>query len=198
MAEDGHSFEWCYLNLKRHDLRQLCLRPSPKRFQANVCNGATKLKKLQTVLESEALAELAESEQKYYTARNKIITKKLLPMGFIPLEEFHTHKLLPEESPSLIVYEMKRLLFQAILTLTLIRRISPVFELVSSSGFLMMQLNGLAVDGNCKPRWQQWLNRAKHSKKYLNNLLFWLPPEGRGKQTPIRCREFVLLSLRTV
>ena len=34
-------------------------------------------------------------------------------IGFIPLDEFHKRKLLPGESPSLIVYELKRLLLQA-------------------------------------------------------------------------------------
>ena len=93
-----------------------------KRFeicsQANGWNGETKAKKLPTLLEGEALAiwlELMESKQKDYAASKKIITEKLLLIGFIPLDEFHKCKLLPRESLSLFVYELKKLLHQAIL-----------------------------------------------------------------------------------
>ena len=91
-----------------------------KRFeicsQANGWNGETKAKKLPTLLEGEALAiwlELTETEQKDYAVSRKKITEKLLPIGFIPLDEFHKRKLQPGESLSLFVYDLKRLLIQA-------------------------------------------------------------------------------------
>ena len=91
-----------------------------KRFeicsQANGWNGETKVKNLPTLLEGEALViwlALTEAEQKDYAVSRKKIMEKLLPIGFIPLDEFHKRKLQPGEPLSLFVYELKRLLLQA-------------------------------------------------------------------------------------
>ena len=70
------------------------------------------MKKLPMLLEAIWL-ELTENEQKDYAVSRKKITEKLLPIGFIPLDEFHKCKLQSGELLSLFVYELKRLLLQA-------------------------------------------------------------------------------------
>ena len=91
-----------------------------KRFdicsKANGWNSETKAKKLPTLLEGEALAiwmELSEDEQKDFDDAKKKIAERIVPEVFVTLDEFHKRRLLPGESLSLFVYELKKLLDQA-------------------------------------------------------------------------------------
>ena len=91
-----------------------------KRFEiccrANEWNAATKALKLPTLLEGEALAiwlELSEEQQGNYDSVKGVIIKKMAPMGFATLEEFHQRKLHPGEALPLFVHDLKRLLEQA-------------------------------------------------------------------------------------
>ena len=84
-----------------------------KRFDicstANNWNNATKVLKLPTLLEGEALAiwlELGEREHSDYgTARSRIL-EAMTPMGFVSLDAFHSHKLRPGEALSVFVHEL--------------------------------------------------------------------------------------------
>ena len=85
-----------------------------KRFdicsKANGWNSETKAKKLPTLLEGEALAiwmELSEDEQKDFDDAKKKIAERIVPEVFVTLDEFHKRRLLPGESLSLFVYELK-------------------------------------------------------------------------------------------
>lgn len=91
-----------------------------KRFEicskANEWNDATKALKLPTLLEGEALAiwlELSEGQQSDYKTTKERLISKMMPMGFASLEEFHRRKLHPGEALPLFVYELKKLLEQA-------------------------------------------------------------------------------------
>ncbi len=91
-----------------------------KRFEiccrANDWNEATKALKLPTLLEGEALAtwlDLTEVEQQSYETAKQKIVKKMTPMGFTSLEDFHRRKLWPGEALSVFLYELRKLLEQA-------------------------------------------------------------------------------------
>ena len=83
---------------------------------ANQWDGAKKALKLPTLLEGEALAIWLElsTEQKadYGVAKEQLIAKMAL-MEFVSLEEFHSRKLRPGEAITLYLYDLKRLLRQA-------------------------------------------------------------------------------------
>ena len=83
---------------------------------ANEWTAATKLLKLPTLLEGEALAvwlELStESTADYATAKKSLISK-MAPTEFVSLEEFHSRKLRPGEAIALYLHDLKRLLKQA-------------------------------------------------------------------------------------
>ena len=84
--------------------------------KANEWNDATMALKLPTLLEGEALAvwmELTADEQKDYKTAKKQMVAKMVPTGFASLEDFHRRKLQPEESVSIYVHDLKRLLDQA-------------------------------------------------------------------------------------
>ena len=69
--------------------------------------------KLLTLLEGKALAiwlELIEDEQKDYAVTRKKIIDAVMPMSFIPLDDFHKWLLWPGEPLSLYVHELKQLL----------------------------------------------------------------------------------------
>ena len=72
--------------------------------------------KLPTLLEGEPLGiwlEATEEEQGTYgTIKEKIITK-MVPMAFLSLQEFHNRKMLLGETIPLYMFELKRLLGQA-------------------------------------------------------------------------------------
>ena len=84
---------------------------------ANGWDDQMKARKLPTVLEGEALAvwlELQETQQENYAAAKKEISKALMPMEFVSLDQFHKRKLQPGEPLSVFVHEIKKLLRQAI------------------------------------------------------------------------------------
>ena len=83
---------------------------------ANDWNDAKKALKLPTLLEGEALAiwvELTDDEQKDYAITKKRIIDLIVPMPFVSLADFHKRMLLPGESLSLYVHQLKQLLSQA-------------------------------------------------------------------------------------
>ena len=57
--------------------------------------------------------ELSEDEQKDYETTKKKIAERIVPEDFITLDEFHKRRLHPGESLSLFVYDLKKLLDQA-------------------------------------------------------------------------------------
>ena len=95
----GHAVEWF----------QICSR-------ANEWNDAKKALKLPTLLEGEALAvwiELTDDEQKDYAVTKKKIIDAIMPMRFVSLTDFHKRMLMPGESLSMYVHQLKQLLGQA-------------------------------------------------------------------------------------
>ena len=86
---------------------------------ANEWSEAIKLAKLPTLLEGEALAvwlDLAPEDQRHYDTAKEKILGRMSPVKFVSLEEFHARKLLPGESLSVFVHQLKRLLNQAMPT----------------------------------------------------------------------------------
>ena len=72
--------------------------------------------KLPTLLEGEALAiwlALDEDVQKEYDQVKAKMVKSLLPTEFLTLEQFHQRKLIPGESLSVFLYDLKKLLQHA-------------------------------------------------------------------------------------
>ena len=83
---------------------------------ANEWNDAKKALKLPTLLEGEALAvwiELTDDEQKDYAVTKKKIIDVIMPMRFVSLTNFHKRMLMPGESLSMYVHQLKQLLGQA-------------------------------------------------------------------------------------
>ena len=84
---------------------------------ANEWNDAKKVLKLPTLLEGEALAvwiELTDDEQKDYGITKKKIIDAIMPERFVSLADFHKQMLMPGESLSMYVHQLKQLLNQAI------------------------------------------------------------------------------------
>ena len=84
--------------------------------RANEWNDAKKALKLPTLLEGEALAvwiELTDNEQKDYTITKKKIINAIMPIRFVSLADFHKRMLMPGESLSMYVHQLKQLLNQA-------------------------------------------------------------------------------------
>lgn len=84
--------------------------------KANEWNESSMALRLPTLLEGEALAiwlELSEEQQGDYKTAKEKLKCKMMPMGFASLEEFHRRKLHPGEPLPLFVYELKKLLEQA-------------------------------------------------------------------------------------
>ena len=91
-----------------------------KRFDicsaVNKWSEETKALKLPTLLEGEALAiwlALDEDVQKEYDQVKAKMIKSLLPTEFLTLEQFHQRKLIPGESLSVFLYDLKKLLQHA-------------------------------------------------------------------------------------
>ena len=84
--------------------------------KANGWNDATKVLKLPTLLEGEALAvwlELSEEQQGNYATAKEELSSTMMPMAFVSLDEFHRRKLRPGEALSVFVHDVKKLLEQA-------------------------------------------------------------------------------------
>ena len=83
---------------------------------ANGWDGAKKAKKLPTLLEGEALAawmELTEEERRDFGVVKEKLIRKLAPLEFVSLEQFQKRAIFPGESIGMYLYELKRLLRQA-------------------------------------------------------------------------------------
>ena len=83
---------------------------------ANGWDGAKKAKKLPTLLEGEALAawmELTEEEKRDFGVAKEKLIRKLAPLEFVSLEQFQKRAIFPGESIGMYLYELKRLLRQA-------------------------------------------------------------------------------------
>ncbi|XP_065889767.1 retroviral-like aspartic protease 1 [Dysidea avara] len=88
---------------------------------ANGWDATKKTKKLPTLLEGEALAawmELTDEEKKDYSVAKDKLIKKMAPLEFVSLEEFQKRPIFPGESVGMYLYELKRLLQQAMPGLT--------------------------------------------------------------------------------
>ena len=84
--------------------------------RANEWNDAKKVLKLPTLLEGEALAvwiELTDDEQKDYAITKKKIIDAIMPVRFVSLADFHKRMLMPGESLSMYVHQLKQLINQA-------------------------------------------------------------------------------------
>jgi hypothetical protein len=84
--------------------------------KANGWNEEKKATKLPTLLEGEALAvwlEMSQEDKKSYDTAKKIIMEKLMPAGFLSLEEFYKRKLHPGEPLQMFIHELKTLLNRA-------------------------------------------------------------------------------------
>ena len=84
--------------------------------RANAWDADKKALKLQTLLEDEALAvwlELTDEQQKDYAVTKAKIIDAIMPMEFVSLDDFHKRSLLPGESLTLYVHQLKQLLTQA-------------------------------------------------------------------------------------
>ena len=81
--------------------------------KSNKWNEATQAFKLPTLLAGEAMAswlELSEEEQQDYKLSKRKLIKKLTPLSFATLDEFHARKLRPDEALLLFTQDLKRLL----------------------------------------------------------------------------------------
>ena len=88
---------------------------------ANGWDATKKAKKLLTLLEGEALAawmELTDEEKKDYSVAKDKLIKKMAPLEFVSLEEFQKRSIFLGESVGMYLYELKRLLQQAMPELT--------------------------------------------------------------------------------
>ena len=77
---------------------------------ANEWTAATKLLKLSTLLEGEALAvwlELSRESMADYATAKKSLISKMAPTEFVSLEEFHSRKLRPGEAIALYLHDLK-------------------------------------------------------------------------------------------
>ena len=80
---------------------------------ANGWDDEAKAKRLPTLLEGEALAvwlELSKAEQKRYKDAKAKLIERMGPMQFTSMDDFHRCRLLPGESLSVFVHELKHLL----------------------------------------------------------------------------------------
>eukprot|EP00731_Ephydatia_muelleri_P003131 Em0001g3131a len=91
-----------------------------KRFEicckANAWDEKAKVLKLPTLLEGEALAtwmELSEDEQEDYGAAKQKMIERMVPASFVSMDGFLKCRLRSGEALSLYLYELKRLLDQA-------------------------------------------------------------------------------------
>ena len=104
---------------------------------ANQWDGAKKALKLPTLLEGKALAiwlELSTEQKADYAVAKEQLIAKMAPTEFVSLEEFHSLKLRPGEAITLYLYDLKRLLCQAM----------PEMEANTSKPLLLHQfLSGL-------------------------------------------------------
>ena len=81
--------------------------------KANTWNAETQAVKLPTLLEGEALAvwlEMSEEDQADYKKAKEKLCKKLTPMEFVSLDDFHKRKLRPGEALSVFYHDLKKLL----------------------------------------------------------------------------------------
>ena len=86
----------------------------------NGWEAATKVTKLPTLLEGEALAtrlELSNEQQGDYKVAKEEIKKAMKPMEFVSPDDFHRRKLRPREALSVFVHDLKKLIDQAILNM---------------------------------------------------------------------------------
>jgi len=84
--------------------------------RTNAWDVDKKALKLPTLLEGEALAvwlELTADEQKDYDATKTKIIDAIAPMWFVFLDDFHKRLLLPGESLTVYVHQLKQLLTQS-------------------------------------------------------------------------------------
>ena len=104
---------------------------------ANQWDGAEKALKLPMLLEGEALAiwlELSTEQKADYVVAKEQLIAKMAPTEFVSLEEFQSWKLRPGEVITLYLYDLKRLLRQAM----------PEMEVDASKPLLLHQfLSGL-------------------------------------------------------
>lgn len=80
---------------------------------ANGWDADKQLKKLPTLLEGEALAvwlEAADDERGSYDIIKKKLIVTLNPDSFVALDEFHKRRLRPDETPTLYVFRLKKML----------------------------------------------------------------------------------------
>ena len=107
---------------------------------ANGWGDETKAKRLPTLLEGEALAvwlELSDDEQKSYKDAKAKIMERMGPVQFVSMDNFNRRRLLPGESLSVFVHELKRLLGQAM----------PEIDAATRKHLLLHQfLNGIPVE----------------------------------------------------
>eukprot|EP00731_Ephydatia_muelleri_P000950 Em0001g950a len=84
--------------------------------KANEWTEEIKTAKLPTLLEGEALAtwlELDEEERKEDEKVKEKMFEILMPTGFVTFDQFHQRKLMPGESLSVFIHDMKKMLEHA-------------------------------------------------------------------------------------
>ena len=83
---------------------------------ANEWGDEVKAKKLPTLLEGEALAvwlELSTEQQANYETTKAKITKAMVPVQFVSLDDFRARKLQPNEALSAFLHDLRQMLKQA-------------------------------------------------------------------------------------